>query len=157
MSNISNQVSYLKGLAEGMSISEKSDEGKLIAKLIDVLSDAADEIDALWARNDELEMRIDELDEEMYAAEMDIDAIYDDIEGDADIDDYDDYIDDEDDDDLFDMYDDEDDDLFEIMCPECGEDVVVDFDMLDEDNNIVCPNCHKDIELEFDMDDDEDE
>ncbi|MBQ3125291.1 MAG: hypothetical protein IJC09_07730 [Clostridia bacterium] len=157
MSNISNQVSYLKGLAEGMSISEKSDEGKLIAKLIDVLSDAADEIDALWARNDELEMRIDELDEEMYAAEMDIDAIYDDIEGDADIDDYDDYIDDEDDDDLFDMYDDEDDDLFEIMCPECGEDVVVDFDMLDEDNNIVCPNCHRDIELEFDMDDDEDE
>ena len=143
MSNLSNQVSYLKGLAEGMNLSEKSEEGKLIAKLIDVLSDAADELDALWARNDELEMRIDELDEEMYAAEMDIDAIYDDIEGDVD------------DDDFLDMYDDEDDDLFEISCPECGEDVVVDFDMLDEENNIVCPNCHKDIELEFDMDDDE--
>lgn len=155
MSNLSNQVSYLKGLAEGMNLSEKSEEGKLIAKLIDVLSDAADELDALWARNDELEMRIDELDEEMYAAEMDIDAIYDDIEGDVDIDDYDEYIDDEDDDDFLDMYDDEDDDLFEISCPECGEDVVVDFDMLDEENNIVCPNCHKDIELEFDMDDDE--
>lgn len=155
MSDLSNQVSYLKGLAEGMNISEMSEEGKLIAKLIGVLSDAADELDALWARNDELEMRIDELDEEMYAAEMDIDAIYDDIENNSDIDDYDDYIDDEDDDDLFDMYDDEDDDLFEIMCPECGEDVVVDFDMLDEENNIVCPNCHKDIELEFDMDDDE--
>ena len=154
MSNISNQVSYLKGLAEGMNISEKTDEGKLIAKLIDVLSDAADELDALWTRNDELEMRIDELDEEMYAAEMDIDAIYDDIEGDIEIDDYDEYMDDEDDD-LFDMYDDDEDDLFEITCPECGEDVVVDFDMLDEENNIVCPNCHKDIELEFDMDDDE--
>ena len=153
MSNLSNQVSYLKGLAEGMNLSEKSEEGKLIAKLIDVLSDAADELDALWARNDELEMRIDELDEEMYAAEMDIDAIYDDIEGDVDIDDYDEYIDD--DDDFLYMYDDEDDDLFEISCPECGEDVVVDFDMLDEENNIVCPNCHKDIELEFDMDDDE--
>lgn len=157
MSNLSNQVSYLKGLAEGMNLSEKSEEGKLIAKLIDVLSDAADEIDALWARNDELEMRVDELDEEMYAAEMDIDAIYDDIEGDSDLDDYDDYIDDEDDDDFLDMYDDEDDDLFEIMCPECGEDVVVDFDMLNDENNIVCPNCHKDIELEFDMDDDDEE
>ena len=151
MSNLSNQVSYLKGLAEGMNLSEKSEEGKLIAKLIDVLSDAAHELDALWARNDELEMRIDE----MYAAEMDIDAIYDDIEGDVDIDDYNEYVDDEDDD-FLDMYDD-DDDLFEISCPECGEDVVVDFDMLDEENNIVCPNCHKDIELEFDMDDDEEE
>lgn len=154
MSEISNQVSYLKGLAEGMAISEKSDEGKLISKLIEVLSEAADELDALWARNDELETRINELDEEMYAAEMDIDAIYDDIEGEGDSGDY---LDDEDeDDDFLDMYDDEG-DLFEIMCPECGEDVVVDFDMLDEENNIVCPNCHRDIELEFDMDDEDEE
>ena len=153
MSNLSNQVSYLKGLAEGMNLSEKSEEGKLIAKLIDVLSDAADELDALWARNDELEMRIDELDEEMYAAEMDIDAIYDDIEGDVDIDDYDEYIDD--DGDFLDVYDDEGYELFESSGPECGEDVVVDLEMGDEENYIVCPNCHKDIELEFDMDDDE--
>lgn len=155
MSEISNQVSYLKGLAEGMAISEKSDEGKLISKLVEVLSEAADEIDALWARNDELETRINELDEEMYAAEMDIDAIYDDIEGDGDFDDYLDG-DDEDDGDFLDMYDDEG-DLFEITCPECGEDVVVDFDMLDEESNIVCPNCHRNIELEFDMDDEDEE
>lgn len=157
MSDILNKVSYLKGLAEGMNISDKSDEGKLIAKLIDVLSDAADEIDALWAKNDELEMRLEELDEEMYAAEMDIDAIYDDIEGDFNSDDYDydGYDDDEGDfDEFLDSLDD-DDDLFEITCPECGEDVVVDFEMLDEEGNIVCPNCHRDIELEFDMDDED--
>ena len=156
MSEISNQVSYLKGLAEGMAISEKSDEGKLISKLIEVLSEAADELDALWARNDELETRINELDEEMYAAEMDIDAIYDDIEGDSEFEGYLDDEDEDEDDDFLDMYDDEG-DLFEIMCPECGEDVVVDFDMLDEENNIVCPNCHRDIELEFDMDDEDEE
>ena len=156
MSDVINKVSYLKGLVEGMNISDKSDEGKLIAKLIDVLSDAADEIDALWAKNDELEMRLEELDEEMYAAEMDIDAIYDDIEGDFDYDDdYDGYDDGEGDfDEFLDSLDD-DDDLFEITCPECGEDVVVDFEMLDEEGNIVCPNCHRDIELEFDMDDED--
>lgn len=153
MSEISKQVAYIKGLAEGMNLSDKSDEGKLISKLIDVLSEAADEIEALWARNDELESRLIELDEEMYAAEMDIENLYDDIEC-PDEDEYIDFEDDDEDDDLFDMYG-EDDDLFEIMCPECGEDIVVDFDMLDEENNIVCPNCNRDIELEFDVDDDE--
>ncbi len=160
MSEISKEIAYLKGLAEGMNISDKSDEGKLIGRLIDVLADAADEIDALWNRNDELETRLLELDEEIYAAEMDIDTLYDDLEDalrddELDIMDYDDEYEDEDDD-FLDMYD-EDDDLFEIMCPECGEDVVVDFDMLDEENNIVCPNCHRDIELEFDMDEDDSE
>ena len=145
MSEISKQVAYIKGLAEGMNLSDKSDEGKLISKLIDVLSEAADE--------NELESRLIELDEEMYAAEMDIENLYDDIEC-PDEDEYIDFEDDDEDDDLFDMYG-EDDDLFEIMCPECGEDIVVDFDMLDEENNIVCPNCNRDIELEFDVDDDE--
>lgn len=153
MSGISKEIAYLKGLAEGMKISDKSDEGKLIGKMLEVLSDAADEIEALWERNDELEERFMELDEEIYAAEMDIDNLYDDFE---------DAVCDEDDDDFDfmdydDEFDDDGDDLFEIMCPECGEDVVVDFDMLDEENNIVCPNCHKDIELEFDMDDEDDE
>lgn len=152
MSEISKQVAYVKGLAEGMQLSDKSEEGKLISKLIDVLTETADEIEALWARNDELESRLMELDEEMYAAEMDIENLYDDIECPCD-DEYDDFVDDEDDE-LFDIYDD-DDDLFEIMCPECGEDVVVDFDMLDEENNIVCPNCNRDIELEFDVDEDD--
>ena len=80
MSELSKDVSYLKGLAEGKKLSEKSDEGQLIQKLIDVLADAADEIDALWARNDELEARISELDEEVYATEMDIDNLYDDFD-----------------------------------------------------------------------------
>ena len=151
MSELSKDVSYLKGLAEGKKLSEKSDEGQLIQKLIDVLADAADEIDALWARNDELEARISELDEEVYATEMDIDNLYDDFE---DIISEDDFDDEDEDDELLDLYD-EDDDLFEITCPECGEDIVIDFDMLDEESNIVCPNCHSDIELEFDMDDED--
>ena len=167
MSEISNEISYLKGLAEGMSISDKSEEGKLIGKLIDVLSNAAEEIDALWARNNELESRLEEIDEDVFAANMDIEELYGILDEDEDeefwdddnsgfwSDDEDDEYDDEDDDDLFDMYDDEDDGLFEILCPECGEDVMVDFEMLDDENNIVCPNCHQEIELEFDVEDDE--
>lgn len=163
MSEISNEISYLKGLAEGMSISEKSEEGKLIGKLIEVLGSAAEEIDALWARNNELETRLEEMDEDIFAVNTDIEGIYDILDGDDDDsedyydDDYDDYEDYDDDDDLFDSYDDEGDGLFEILCPECCEDVMVDFDMLDDENNIVCPNCHQEIELEFDVEDDDEE
>lgn len=153
MSEISNQVSYLKGLSEGMNLSDKSEEGKLITKLIDVLAEAADEIEALWAKNNELEMIIEELDNELGMAENDIECIFDELDVYDSYDEYDDG-DDFDDDFLDDLYDDED-DLFEIMCPECGEDVVVDFEMLDDDGNIVCPNCNKEIELEFDMDENE--
>lgn len=164
MSEISKEVSYLKGLTEGMNLAEKSDEGKLIQKMIDVLSEAADEIETLCARNSELETRLDEVEYEIYSNGMDIENLYDGVDalmdrdgfGDPNFDDFGDYddFDDDDDSDFLDLYDD-DDDLFEIMCPECGEDVVVDFDMLDEENNIVCPNCHREIELEFDMDEDD--
>ena len=66
-----------------------------------------------------------------------------------------------DDDDFMDDYDDDYDsdgnDYFEIQCPNCGEDVMIDFDMIDDDNAIVCPNCHGEIELEFDVDEDDEE
>ena len=157
MSGISKEAAYLRGLVEGMNLSEKSEEGKLIERLVDVLSDAAEEIDALWARNDELEARLDEMDEEIYAAEMDIDDIYDEVENlldDSDVE-YnieDAYFEDDEDDEFLDFMDDED-DLFEITCPECGEDVIVDFESLDEEHNIVCPNCNQEIELDIEMDD----
>ena len=161
MSELTNNISYLKGLADGMKISEKSDEGKLITKLIEILSDAADEIETLWDHNDVLEARVDELEETTDDIADELDEFYDALE-DASDDDYEswddeDYDDIDDDDELFDMYDDDSEDLFEIQCPECGEDVIVDFDMLDDENNIVCPNCHESIELEFDVDDDEDD
>ena len=56
-----------------------------------------------------------------------------------------------------DDYDSDGNDYFEIQCPNCGEDVMIDFDMIDDDNAIVCPNCHEEIELEFDCDCDDDD
>ena len=42
--------------------------------------------------------------------------------------------------------------FFEIQCPNCNEDVMVDFEGLDDDAPIICPNCREEIELEFDCD-----
>ena len=64
--------------------------------------------------------------------------------------DYDDFEDDE-----FDMISDfdaeeDEDEFFEIECPNCGEDVLINFDDIEE--GIVCPHCEEEIELEFDTD-----
>ncbi len=152
MSNLSKKVSYLRGFAEGLDISPKSDEGKLISKMLEVIDEMADKIDALEESQNETDLILDDIDEELS-------WLADDIYGEDDFsdDEDDDYEDeDEDDDWLNDDTNGADNDLFEIQCPNCGEDVMVDFDMLDEEKGIICPNCHEEIELEFNFDEDDD-
>ncbi len=151
MEDLIKQAAYLKGYAEGLDINPKSDEGKLIMKLIDVVGAMADRIGELEERVENVEDVTDELDDALF-------SIADDIYGD----DYERgiYEDDDDfDDDEYDDLEDDGSDYFEIECPNCGEDVMIDFDMIDDDSAIVCPNCHEEIELEFNLnsDDEEDE
>ena len=149
MSDLSNKTAYLKGLAEGMKLAEKSDEGSIISKLIEVIGEMASEIDDTSAFCDGATAELDALEESVKDMSLCIDELYDMSGGSGAV-----QAQDIDDDDVLDSYAD-DDGLFEIHCPECGEDVIVDFDMLDEQNNIICPNCQHDIELEFDVDDEE--
>lgn len=138
MDTMASRIAYLKGLAEGLRIDETKDEGKLIKKMIEVLSDMADALDGMMDAHDELDAKVDEIDEDLAEVE---DFVYDgegepaEMDGDF----ADDYLEEE-----------EDNDYFEIQCPACHEDVIVDFDMLDSDKGIICPNCHQEIELEFD-------
>ena len=84
MEDLIKKVSYLKGYADGLDLSPKSDEGKLIIKLLDVMSEMADTIEELNSRVDDVEDVVDELDDCVL-------EIADDLYGD---DEYDDYIDD---------------------------------------------------------------
>lgn len=153
------KISYIQGLADGIKLSDKSDEGRMISQLIDIINDIVDELSDVNDDIDDIRGEIEELDESIVEVSSDLDALYD---IDPLIDDEDNnagvplYNDDEDDDDYSFNYDDEEDDgeseLFELQCPNCGEDVMIDFDMIDEDSAIICPNCHKDIELEIDYD-----
>ena len=110
---ISEKVAYLKGLADGLDLQEKpSKEGKLIAKIIDILEDVGFAVEDL---------------------EVEVEALTDEVESVA-----------EDDEDacgggcccssL------DDDDFFEIECPSCGEDIVIDESILDI-GEVTCPNC----------------
>lgn len=163
MEELIKQVSYIKGLAEGLDLKDATPEGKLILKMLDVLDSLADYAADMEDRMSLTEERVSECEDYL---DIIADDFYDEDGEPIDMsdDDYDIFgDDDEDDDDLFDFGDDDEDDsdFFEIECPGCGEDVLVDFDSIDDDNGIICPNCHKEIVLEFDADadadDDEDE
>ena len=60
MEDLIKKVSYLKGYADGLDLSPKSDEGKLIIKLLDVMSEMADTIEELNSRVDDVEDVVDE-------------------------------------------------------------------------------------------------
>ncbi len=137
---ISEKVAYLKGLAEGMKISEDTNEGKLITEIIATLGDICDEIDALYDAQIELAEQLDAVDEDLSALE---DVIYEEDECDGNCDDCDldcDYND-------FD----DDDEVYEVTCPKCNDIVYLDNEMLYE-GSINCPNCGEELEFDFECD-----
>ncbi len=140
MENLVAKVSYLKGLCDGLAIDESKPEGKLLVNIVSVLNDLAGALDEVIDAHNELDEKVDEIDRDL----ADIEEIAYEDDDDEDDDDFD--FDDDDDDAFEDM------DFFEIECPNCHEDVMIDFDALDADKGIICPNCDQEIELEFDCD-----
>lgn len=145
---ISEKAAYLKGMMDGMALNTDSNEGKMIAAIVDLLGDMGKRItdieDTTIAISDEL----DEIEEDLDAIE---DFIMD--EEDYDDEDFDDDFDDEDDEDYEEGFDfgDEDTTIYEVECA-CGE--VIDFDEETlEKGSITCPNCGE--TLEFSVEDDE--
>lgn len=138
MENFVAKVSYLKGLCDGLNIDETKPEGKLLVNIIDVLKEISVALEDVIDAHDELEEKVDEIDSDL--ADLEEIAYEDDDDCDCgcDCDCDDDY-----DDDM---------DFFEIECPNCHEDVMIDFDALDEEKGIICPNCNQEIELEFECD-----
>lgn len=149
MENFAKKAAYLKGFAEGLDMSPKSDEGRLLAKIVEVIEEMADELDTIGAYSDELTERVNLIDEDLGDIEEDY---YKNICG-MQRDSFDDEdfdfrnMHDADDEDM-----DDDMDYFEIECPNCKDDVLIDYDMLEDGKEIICPNCKQEIELEFDCD-----
>ena len=151
---ISEKSAYLKGLMDGLKLNTESDEGKMIAAIVDLLGDVTKKVvdieDTTIAISDEL----DEIEE-------DLDAIEDYI-----LDEEDDYDEDDDDDWSYDEDEDEDSEegfdfgdeettVYEVQCA-CGN--IIDFDEeVLESGSIVCDKCGETLEFTFDDEDDEDD
>lgn len=134
MKYLKERVSYLKGLAEGMQISDASNEGKLLKAIIDVLDDMALAVDDMEDVQEQLSEQVDNIDEDLADVEK---IIYED-------------------EDEYDEDEEEDGYLGEFECPHCNEKVEITKDMLDCDSTTIkCPACGKDIDVEWDCDCDE--
>ena len=142
---ISEKVAYLKGLAEGLKLDpEESKEAKLLSVMMDILEDVGLTITDLEENALALGDEIDELSDDLADVE---EIIYDD-----------DLLDDDlcDDDCCCHHHHHGDDDFFELECPNCSEDLVIDAGVL-EQGSITCPSCGEKFSLEIpDEDDDED-
>ena len=151
---ISEKSAYLKGLMDGLKLNTESDEGKMIAAIVDLLGDVTKRVTDIEETTIAISDELDEIEEDLDAIE---DYILDD-EDDYDFDDDDDELDWDDEDELDEEdpeegfeFGDEDSTIYEVECA-CGE--IIDFDEeVLEKGSIVCPNCGE--TLEFSLEDEE--
>lgn len=134
---ITEKVSYIKGLAEGLSLDSSSAEGKVISAIIDALEAMAKEVTDLKENAEYLDSYIEEIDEDLGMLEED----YYEEDGCG--------CDDED------CCCEEDDDFVEVECPECGETICLD-DSIDFDH-VTCPACGAEFSCVCDCCDDDEE
>ena len=151
---ISEKSAYLKGLMDGLKLNTESDEGKMIAAIVDLLGDVTKRVTDIEETTIAISDELDEIEEDLDAIE---DYILDD-EDDYDFGDDDDELDWDDEDELDEeepeegfAFGDEDSTIYEVECA-CGE--IIDFDEETlEKGSIVCPNCGE--TLEFSLEDEE--
>lgn len=122
MSELTNRASYLTGLAEGLKLDTEKPEGKLIDEMLKLISEMAEALEAI---DDEQAFVADKLDE----MEEVIDIIGENVFGG-----------------------DEDDDVYTLVCDKCGAEIDFTEDDLDDlaNGEFVCPECGEEIELNFD-------
>ena len=125
MNNLSDRVSYLKGLAEGLKLDTEKSEGKLIEKILEVLADITAEIASIRADHDDLSSYVEAIDNDLSDLE---DTLLED-------DDFDGEDEEEEEE--------EDDSVVEYTCPHCGEEMTFEVDSFDFDEDYLCPNCHQ--------------
>lgn len=124
------KAAYLRGLCDGLEIDADTKEGKLLLAIVDVIDELAASVSDLEAVCDGMSDELDEVAEEL----LELEGAFDDCDcGDE-----------------CDCCDEDCEDFhYEVVCPTCGDSIMVDEDILAL-GSIECPGCGE--ELEFDMD-----
>ncbi|HJH62434.1 MAG TPA: zinc-ribbon domain-containing protein [Firmicutes bacterium] len=127
---ISEKVAYIQGLFDGMGLDKsESGESRILAEMLEVLKQVGEQLDSVDATLDEFGEEIDALSDDLSDVE---EAVFDD-EGDED---------------------ELDEDFFEVDCPNCGNQLVIDDEVL-EAGAVDCPACGQKFALSFDDDQDD--
>lgn len=134
---LTEKVSYIKGLADGLALDEAKPEAKVIKAMLEVLDDMALTIS-------DLEDNLDLVSEQVDAVDEDLDELEEFIYGDFE------------DDDCCDCdccdYDDEDGEYYDVQCPTCGETICIDESILEE-GSINCPKCNELLTFDIEEED----
>ena len=147
---ISEKAAYLKGLMDGLNLNTETNEGKMIAAIVDLLGDVTRRLTDVEETTIAISDELDEIEE-------DLDAIEDFILDEDEYDDDEEWDDEEDEDE----WDDEDEDyeegfdfgdpdstIYEVECA-CGNIINFDEETL-EAGSIICDNCGETLEFTFD-------
>ena len=119
---ITEKVSYVRGLAEGLDLDQDKKEVRLLSAIIDLLDDMALTVSDLEEGYNDISDQVDAVDEDLYSLEQDF---YEDGE--------------EDEEDFF----------YEVTCPTCNETICLSEDVLLK-GEMDCPNCGETLEFDFD-------
>ena len=149
---LSEKSAYLKGLMEGMKLSTESDEGKMIAAIVDLLGDVTKTLGNVQETTIAISDELDEIEDDLDAIEDFIMSMDEDEYEDDDFEDDDEDFDYEDLEEGFD-FGDEETTIYEVTCA-CGEVIAFDEETLEE-GSIVCENCGETLEFSFDDEDEE--
>ena len=142
---INEKSAYLKGLMDGLKISEETNDGKMIAAIVDLLGDITKKVTDIEATTIAISDELDEIEEDLDAIE---DYILDEEEDEEfEDDDYDFEDEDEEYEEGFD-FGDEDSTIYEVECA-CGNIINFDEETLEE-GSIICDNCGETLEFTFD-------
>ncbi len=134
MSKLTDKISYLQGLAEGMKLNPEKDSHRLILGMLDVLGDVGDTLDALVEAQGEIVERINVMDDELTDLEDDFYGEECDPEEEA-------YESEEED------GEEEDGPAGPVLyeCPHCHTTVEIDPDSPDLSEESLCPACGKEL------------
>jgi endogenous inhibitor of DNA gyrase (YacG/DUF329 family) len=137
LKKLSEKISFLQGLGEGMNVMDSGPQGKLIVELLDVMSDMVDYIDELRSEFEDFKIYVESIDDDLLDLEEDM------------------YGEDEDDyievnckncgeDVYFEASCLDDEDVIEVICPKCNEVVYVndgsfdiETDVMEEDRSVA--------------------
>ncbi len=115
MKSITEKVSYLQGLCEGLNVSDSGPNGKIISGILQVMEEMADMVEAMQLEINSLEEYMEDMDDEILELEEKIWGSEND-----------------------------DSDIVELKCLNCGEQLYFDTSILDDEDvlEITCPNCN---------------
>ena len=132
MSKLTDKISYLQGLADGLKLNPEKESHRLIQGILEVLQEVGDSFEALTESHAELSEYVESIDEDLADLEANL---YDDEDEDA----ADDGEDEDDGDDA------EAGGALLYTCPHCQAEIELDPDELDLEEDHPCPQCGKEL------------